>query len=342
MPRPGKIKVHIKNNRHAADTFPNTARGEEVFTITRERYAAAAEAFPDVAARLEAFIDWDTDHFAESMAAAEALVCWNLPTAELARVAPRLKWIHIIGAGVEHLTPMDWLPAGVQLVNNKGVHADKAGEFGAMALLMLHNAMPAVIANQAAAVYDSLYSPSIAGKTVLVIGVGSIGAAVARQAKALRLHVIGVSRHGHAVDGVDEMLTPAGLEAALPRADFVFVATPLTAETRNLISRRRLDLLKPGAALVNIGRAPVVDYAALAEKLRGGELSGAILDVFEQEPLPADSPFWRVPNLLVTPHISADDGNQYVALTLRLFFENMRRYLNGEPLENQVRPDLGY
>ena len=112
MPRPGKIKVHIKNNRHAADTFPNTARGEEVFTITRERYAAAAEAFPDVAARLEAFIDWDTDHFAESMAAAETLVCWNLPTAELARVAPRLKWIHIIGAGVEHLTPMDWLPYG--------------------------------------------------------------------------------------------------------------------------------------------------------------------------------------------------------------------------------------
>jgi len=276
------------------------------------------------------------------MAAAEALVCWNLPTAELARVAPRLKWIHIIGAGVEHLTPMDWLPAGVQLVNNKGVHADKAGEFGAMALLMLHNAMPAVIANQAAALYDSLYSPSIAGKTVVVIGVGSIGAAVARQAKALRLHVIGVSRHGRAVDGVDEMLTPAGLETVLPRADFVFVATPLTAETRNLISRRRLDLLKPGAALVNIGRAPVVDYAALAEKLRGGELSGAILDVFEQEPLPPDSPFWRVPNLLVTPHISADDGNQYVALTLQLFFENMRRYLNGEALENQVRPDLGY
>jgi len=342
MTPPGKIKVHIKNNHHAADTFPNTARGEQVFTITRERYAAAAAAFADVAARLDVFIDWDTDHFAASMATAETLVCWDLPTRDLAQVAPRLKWIHIIGAGVEHLTPMDWLPDGVQLVNNKGVHAAKAGEFGAMALLMLHSAMPAIIANQSRAVYDSIYSPSIAGKTVVVIGVGNIGKAVARQAKALRLHVIGVSRHGRPAAGVDEMVTPAGLDAALPRADFVFVATPLTAETRNLVSRRRLDLLKPGAGLVNIGRAPVVDYGALSEKLASGALSGAILDVFEQEPLPADSPLWRVPNLLVTPHISADDGNAYVTLTLQLFFENMRRYLNGEPLQNQVRPDLGY
>ena len=342
MTPPGKIKVHIKNNHHAADTFPNTARGEQVFTITRERFDAAAAEYADVAARLDVFIDWDTEHFATSMASAEALVCWDLPTGDLSRVAPRLKWIHIIGAGVEHLTPMDWLPDGVLLVNNKGVHAAKAGEFGAMALLMLHNAMPAVIANQARAVYDSIYSPSIAGKTVLVVGVGSIGAAVARQAKALRLHVIGVSRHGKPVDGVDEILKVAQLDEALPRADFVFVVTPLTAETRNLISRQRLDLLKPGAGFVNIGRAAVVDYRALLEKLESGAVSGAILDVFEEEPLPADSPFWRAPNLIVTPHISADDGNAYVALTLQLFFENMRRYVNGEPLENQVRADLGY
>ena len=211
-----------------------------------------------------------------------------------------------------------------------------------MALLLLHNAMPAIIANQARAVYDSLYSPSIAGKTVVVVGVGSIGKAVALQAKALGLRVIGVSRHGHPLDGIDEMLTVAQLDEALPHADFVFVATPLTNETRNLISRQRLGLLKPGAALVNIGRAAVVDYRALTEKLESGALSGALLDVFEEEPLPPDSPLWRVPNLIVTPHISADDGNQYVALTLQLFFENMRRYLNGEPLENQVRADLGY
>lgn len=106
--------------------------------------------------------------------------------------------------------------------------------------------------------------------------------------------------------------------------------------------RRRLELLKPGAGLVNIGRAAVVDYQALVEKLENGALSGAILDVFDEEPRPADSPLWDVPNLIVTPHVSADDGNAYAALRLKLFFENMRRYLAGEPLENQVRSDLGY
>ena len=100
--------------------------------------------------------------------------------------------------------------------------------------------------------------------------------------------------------------------------------------------------MKPGAGLVNIGRAAVVDYQALVEKLETGALSGAILDVFDEEPLPADSPLWNVPNLILTPHVSADDGNAYAALTLKLFFENMRRHLNGEPLENQVRTDLGY
>ena len=342
MASPGKIKVHIKNNHHAPGIFPNTPAGEEIFTITRERFDAAAAAFPEVAARLDVCIDWDTDNFAASMATAETLVTWNLPTENLARVAPRLKWIHITGAGVEHLVPMDWLPPGVALVNSKGVHAVKAGEFGLMAILMLNNALPALIENQKKAVYDSIYSTPIAGKTVAVIGVGNIGEAVAAHAKAFGFHVIGVSRHGNPVDGVDEIFPVAQLDAVLPRADFVFVVTPLTEETRNLVDRRRLALMKPGAGLVNIGRAAVVDYRALVEKLETGALSGAILDVFDEEPLPADSPLWNVPNLILTPHVSADDGNAYAALTLKLFFENMRRHLNGEPLENQVRTDLGY
>ncbi len=342
MTSPDKIKVHIKNNHHAPGIFPNTPTGEEVFTITRERYDAVAEKFPEVAAKLDVFIDWDTDHFAESMAAAEVLLTWNLPTENLAAVAPRLKWIHITGAGVEHLTPMDWLPPNVRLVNNKGVHAIKGGEFGLMAILMLHTAMPAIVSNQAKAVYDAIFSPPIAGKTVAVIGVGNIGRSVARHAKNFGLRVIGVSRHGNPVDEVDEIFPVSKLDAVLPQADFVFVVTPLTGETRNLLSRERLSLLKPGAGLVNIGRAAVVDYRALAEKLQNGALSGAIIDVFDEEPLPADSPLWRVPNLIITPHISSDDGNAYVALTLTLFFENMRRYLNDEPLHNQVRTDLGY
>ncbi|HEX9770121.1 MAG TPA: D-2-hydroxyacid dehydrogenase [Kiloniellales bacterium] len=337
-----KVKVHIKNNHASPDTFPPTPEGEAVFTITRERYEAAAARHPDVAGRIEAVIDWDLDNFARSMASAEALVTWDLPTANLREVAPKLKWIHIIGAGVEHLCPLDWLPDGVTLVNNKGAHAAKAGEFGLMAVLMLHTRMPAVMTNQQSAHWESLYATPVAGRTLLIVGVGSIGGAVARHAKALGLRVLGVSRHGRAHPDVERMVTPDGLDALLPEADFVFVSTPATPETRKLIDRRRLALMKPGAGLVNVGRAAVVDYEALSERLEAGQLSGAILDVFDPEPLPPDSPLWRTRNLLVMPHISADDGCSYVALTLDLFFANMRRYLAGEPLHNVVRPDLGY
>ena len=337
-----KVKVHIKNNHASPDTFPPTPEGEAVFTITRERYEAVAARHPDVAERIEAFIDWDLDNFAQSMATADALIAWDLPTAGLAEAAPNLKWIQITGAGVEHLCPLDWLPEGVTLVNNKGAHAAKAGEFGLMALLMLHTKMPAVLANQREAHWESLYATPLAGETILIVGVGNIGGAVAKHAKALGLRVLGVSRHGAPHPDVDVTATPEHLDALLPEADFVFVSTPATPETGNLIDRRRIALMKPGAGFVNVGRACVVDYEALGERLEAGALSGAILDVFDPEPLPPDSPLWRTRNLLVTPHISADDGDSYVPLTLDLFFANMRRYLAGEPLQNVVRPELGY
>ena len=337
-----RVKVHVKNNHASPDTFPPTVEGEAVFTITRERYEAEVARYPDLAERLEVFIDWDLDHFEESMKSAEVLVTWDLPTADLARVAPRLRWIHIIGAGVEHLCPMDWLPPGVTVVNNRGAHAAKGGEFGLMAMLMLHNHLPAILANQRRRHWESLFSTPVAGKTLLVIGTGHIGCGAARCCRALGVHVIGVSRHGRMVDEMDETYPVAELDRVLPRADFVFVAVPFTPETRNLLDRRRQSLLKPGAGLVNVGRAATVDYQALADNLRSGHLAGAILDVFDPEPLPRESDLWDVPNLLVTPHVSADDGNTYVAMTLELVFRNMRRYLAGEPLENVVRPELGY
>lgn len=336
------VKVHIKNNHASLDTFPPTPEGEEVFTITRERYEAFAADHADVAIHLDVFIDWDLDHFAESLREAEVLVTWDFPTENLAQVAPNLKWIHIIGAGVEHLCPMDWLPDGVTVVNNRGAHAAKGGEFGLMGVLMLHNHMPAIIGNQQRTHWESLYSTPIAGKTVLVIGVGHIGRGAAQQCSALGLHVIGVSRHGNPVDGVDEMYAVGDLDQVLPRADFVFIATPLTPETRNFLDRRRQLLFKRGVGVINVGRAGTMDYDALVDNLRSGHIGGAIIDVFDPEPLPAESPLWSAPNLIVTPHVSADDGDSYVPMTLDLVFRNMRRYLAGEPLENAVRPELGY
>jgi phosphoglycerate dehydrogenase-like enzyme len=336
------VRVHIKNNHASPSTFPSTPESESVFTITRERYEGVARRHPDVASRLDVFIDWNLDHFRESMSTAEVLVTWDLPTSDLAAVAPRLRWIHVIGAGVEHLCPMDWLPPGVVVVNNRGAHAAKAGEWGLMAVLMLHNKVPAIVTNQRRARWESLYATPIAGRTALVVGVGSIGGSVARHLKALGLRVLGVSRHGRPHPDVDAMARPDHLDALLPEADYVVVATPATPETLNLFDRRRLGLMKRGAGLVNVGRASVMDYDALARLLAEGYISGAILDVFGTEPLPADSPIWLVPNLIVSPHVSADDAESYVAITLDALFRNMRRYLAGQPLENVVRPELGY
>ena len=335
-------KIHIKNNRWAPGSFPNTPEGEKVFTITRERFEREREKFPGIGARVEAFIDWDADHFADSMRDAEILLTWNFPTDNLAAVAPKLKWIHCIGAGVEHMLPMDWMPEGVTLTNNKGIHADKAGEFGLMSVLMLHSHLPAIVYHQHKHIYDSRYAAPMAGKVLVVVGVGSLGGAIAKKVQALGVHVIGVNRSGQAVDGCDEIVTTGALEEVLPRADYLVAATPDTPDTRGLLDRRRLDLMKPTAGIVNIGRESVMDYEALCDKLEEGSLAGAILDVFNPEPIAADSRLWDTRNLIVTPHISADDGDNYVPMTLDLFFQNLQHYLAGEPLLNPVQPERGY
>ena len=155
------LRIHIKNNHASPDTFPPTIEGEEVFTITEERFRAACERFPAVAEQVEAFIDWDLEHFAESMETADVLVTWDFPTENLSNVAPQLKFIHIVGAGVEHICPMDWVPEGVTVVNNRGVHAAKVGEFGLMSVLMLNNCMPSIVENQQRVRWESLYSLSL-------------------------------------------------------------------------------------------------------------------------------------------------------------------------------------
>ena len=269
-------------------------------------------------------------------------MCWDLPTENLAEIAPNLRWIHIIGAGVEHLCPMDWVPEHVSVVNNRGVHAAKAGEFGLMSVLMLHTHIPEIIQNQKNNYWESLYSSPIIGKTLLIIGVGNIGHAVANKCKLLGMHIIGVSRHGKALDNVDKMVTTEKLDEVLPIADYIFMSTPNTKETFNLLDKRRQSLMKPGVGIINVGRAATMDYDALIDNLNSGHIKAAIIDVFDPEPLPSDSKLWDTPNLLVMPHISADDGDTYIPLTLELVMMNMRRYILKDELNNLVNPDLGY
>lgn len=326
------IRLHIKNNRS----------GEDVFYMSADRYRAAAQRHPGIAAQVEVTIDFDLDAFEESMATAGALVTWDLPTANLAQRAPHLRWIHIIGAGVEHLQPLDWLPPGVTLTNNRGVHAEKAGQYGLMALLMLNDAVPRLVGEQRRRRYIDCFTTAITGKVLLVVGAGAMGSAVARQARRLGLRTVGIRRRPRRTAGFDEVHGIDALDRLLPTADFVLVTAPATPATRHLLDEHRLSLLRPSAGLINMGRAAVVDYEALAAALRSGALAGAVLDVFNPEPLPASSPLWDVPNLIITPHMSSDDALTYAPRTLDLVFENLGRLLNGKRLKNRVDPARGY
>jgi phosphoglycerate dehydrogenase-like enzyme len=313
-----------------------------VFQVNQERYNAAAARNSDVSHLVEASIGVNSAQLHESLGEANVLVGWTFPKKHLAQMAPNLRWIHIIGAGIEHLLPLNWLPPGVSLINNRGVHSEKAAEYMLMAILMLSNRIPALVTSQREGRWNEIFSSRLRGKTLVILGVGQMGGSAAKEAKRFGLDVIGIRRSGRPHRHVDEMYRPDQLHHILPRADILLVTTPLTKETNGLIGGRELDLLKPTAGLINLGRAKVVDYEALADRLEQGRLSGAILDVFDPEPLPTASRLWKTPNLIITPHVASDDWERYMPLTLDLVFENIRRDLQGRPLKNRVRPRLEY
>lgn len=330
----------IKNNTLQLH-LENFRRRPALFHLTEERWASAARRHRALAKRLTVTFGWDGDILDEALRTADIMINSNPPQDRLRQRAPRLRWIQTIAAGVDSLVPLDWLPRDIVLTNNGGAHGAKAHDSCAMALLMLNARMPEVIAGQQKRRWQPVYTTPIAGKTAVIVGFGDLGRAAARAAKKLGLRIIAVTRSGKAGRPADIALPAARIERALPKADFVVVTTPLTPATRGLLDRARLDLLKPGAGIVNIGRSPIIDYEALREKLGRGELGGAVLDVFDQEPLPADSPLWTTPNLVVTPHISCDDP-RYIDQFFDRWFANLARFLAGRRLRHIVDRKLGY
>jgi phosphoglycerate dehydrogenase-like enzyme len=266
----------------------------------------------------------------------------GFPRAELAFRAPLLRWIHIIGAGIEPLLPLAWLPPGAVLTNNSGVHVDKARESATMALLMLHARLPTLTSQQRHREWHPIFTSRIAGRRLLVVGVGNMGGAIAAAGRALGLHVTGVRRNGMPHPDVEHMATPDALDRLLPEADLVALAAPLTPHTRHMLDARRLGLMKLGAGLYNVGRGGLIDHDALIERLTSGALGGAILDVFDPEPLPSESPLWHTDNLLIMPHVTSDDLDTYLPDTFDLVFANAALLAAGAPLRNRVDPEWGY
>ena len=165
-------------------------------------------------------------------------------------MSPNLKWIHCISAGIEHLIPLDWMYEGLTLTNNSGVHSKKAGEYGLMSVLMLQNHLPKIVTNQKNKKFVSLFSNPIAGKTIVVVGTGSLGGAMIHLLAQLGPNIIGVNRKGGTVKGCSKVITVDKIDSVLPEADILYLATPETPETKNLISRERLDLLKPSCGVI--------------------------------------------------------------------------------------------
>lgn len=331
------MHVHLEN-------FTSKPR---VFWLTPQLVRATRRSHPGIGVRFT--VGEDLRDFERRLASARVLVTSSdvirdarFPRARLAQAAPHLELVHLIGAGVEGVLPLDWLPRGVRLTNNSGVHADKAREFLLMALLALNARLPAIVTNQRLARWEQIFTPRIRGKTLAVIGLGDMGRAAVRAGRQLGLRIVGVSRSGRRVAGVERVYRPTQLRVALKGADFLVIAAPLTAQTAKLVDGAALQSMNPGGGLVNIGRAGILDHEALVDLLAAGHLGGAILDVLPAEPLPASSSLWSAPNLIVHPHVSSDDADRYMLDTMNLVCRNIARLRARRPLENVVNPDHGY
>jgi len=312
-----------------------------IFHLTEEKWIEATKRHRLLAKKLKVTIGWDNEILEQSLQSADFMINSFPPKNDLRLRAPRLQWIQTTSAGVDGLMPFTWLPKDIVLTNNTGAHGAKAEESCLMALLMLQSRMPEVIKNQQNRHWQGIFTTPIHGKTVVILGFGDLGQGAGRAAKKLGMPVIAVTRSGKAHRLADKVVKTNQLDKVLPKADFVIVTTPLTAETRGLINKERIQLLKEGAGFINIGRSPIVDYVALADRLQKGELLGAVLDVFDQEPLAPTSTFWETQNLMVLPHISCDDP-RYIDHLYDFWFFNFERFLNGKKLKNIVDRQLGY
>ena len=251
---------------------------------------------------------------------------------------PGLRWLHVTSAGIDLPMYRPSLDRGVRVTTSSGSNAEPIALTAVTGLLMLARGLPHWLAAQRRREWAPVQSPilpaDLSGQTAVIVGMGPIGKGIARILKTLGLRTIGVRRHAAPAENFDAVLTFAQLDQTLPDCDWLVIACPLTQTTQQLIDARRLGRLPRGARLINISRGEIVDENALAGALARQHLAGAYLDVFVQEPLPAGSPLWEMPNVIITPHnSSASVGN--FGRGVEIFLGNLERYLKGEPLDNE-------
>ncbi|MDC7786003.1 D-2-hydroxyacid dehydrogenase [Rhodoplanes sp. TEM] len=283
------------------------------------------------------------EELSAALASADALAVmaslYDQETADAVAAAPRLRWIHFVSSGVDPLLRFP-PPAGVAITNSAAAWAPTVAEHAVTLLSALLRQLPAAVAAQrerrwaAADLRPRLRS--LEASTIVLLGFGAIGQAIARRLKAFDAHVIAVARTRRSHADVDEFATVEALDEVLPRADALVAVLPSTPATRGLLDAERLARLPRGALVVNVGRGDTIVQDALIAALADGGLGGAALDVFEREPVPADSPVWTAPNLIVTPHLAGIGSRALAGRLAAVCADNARRAVKGRPFATPV------
>ena len=288
-----------------------------------------------------------TDALGSAVAEARVLFYWAGATEDIRGIlagAPKLEWIHTRHAGMDRILFPELIASAIPLTNGSGVFSESLGEFAMLGALYFAKDGPRRLKSKAERRWDVFDNDEVSKQTLGVVGHGDIGRAVAWRAKALGMRVLALRRDTSPRAGdehVDQVYGADGLHAMLPECDYVAVTAPLTPETTGMIGRPEFELMKPTAVILNVGRGPVIDEAAMVEALRTRRIKGAALDVFDVEPLPADSPFWDLDNVLLSAH-SADHVEGWVEDAVLFFVDQFKRWRNGEPLKNVVNKQAGY
>jgi glyoxylate/hydroxypyruvate reductase len=326
------MRIHLQNPGN-----------DPLFDFSRAMWDAAAARAPDIGLGHDLSIGVTPADFVAAMRDAEALVCdASVIKAFFPCPAPHLKLVFLTNAGLDKLAPFGWLPPGVALLNNRGAHAGKSGEFAIMSILMLANHVPAMVTNQRQGKWRKLWGSVLGGRRLTVIGLGTLGGATAEHATRFGMRVTGVRAHPAPHPACEQVIGIDAIEEALPETEFLVLACPLTAATRGLLTRKRLECLPSGAGVVNIGRGELLDQEALCDLLDQEHLSGAVLDVFTPEPIPHGHRLWSTRNLVISPHTSADDPATYNPRSLDIFLDNLRALRDGRPLPNRFDIARGY
>jgi phosphoglycerate dehydrogenase-like enzyme len=288
----------------------------------------------------------DLEQAAHAAPQAQVILHWS-GSRELLRAAflanPQVRWVHSKLAGLDSALFPELIESSVPVTNGKGVFSQSLGEFALAMILYFAKDFPRMLRNKAEHRWQVFEVDEISNQTVGIVGYGDIGRAVASRACAMGMKVFALKRHAPALPDpqIAAFYKPAELHAMLAQCDYVAVCAPLTPETHHMISDNEFAAMKTGAVVINVGRGPVIDQAALLRSLNDKKIRGAGLDVFEQEPIPESDPIWDLENVFISPH-TADRTRTWLDEAMQFFLKQYERFSTGKPLENVVDKHLGY